>query len=98
MKPGVILVNVARGAVADEAALADALESGHLGGLGVDVYSQEPLPETHPLYAVRNHPNICLTPHMAWAAVEARQRCIDEIRENIQAFQAGKTRNRVDLQ
>lgn len=97
MKPGVILVNVARGAVTDEAALAAALESGQIGGLGVDVYSQEPFPEDHPLYCVRNHPNICLTPHMAWAAVEARQRCIDEIRENILSFQAGSHRNRVDL-
>ncbi|MBR7184028.1 MAG: hydroxyacid dehydrogenase, partial [Clostridia bacterium] len=78
MKPGVILVNVARGAVADEAALADALREGHIGGLGVDVYSVEPMPADHPLYAVRELPNVCLTPHMAWGAVEARQRCIGE--------------------
>lgn len=97
MKPGVILVNVARGAVTDEAALADALREGRLGGLGVDVYSQEPFPEDHPLYAVREHPNILLTPHMAWAAAEARQRCIDEIGENISAFLEGGQRNRVDL-
>lgn len=97
MKPGAILVNVARGAVADEAALAEAVLSGHLGGLGVDVYSAEPLPEEHPLYAVRDLPNVCLTPHMAWGALEARQRCIDEIAENIRAFQSNLTRNRVDL-
>lgn len=96
MKPGAILVNVARGAVTDEAALANALQSGHLGGLGIDVYSQEPFPEDHPLYALREHPNICLTPHMAWAALEARQRCIDEIAQNIQSFLAGEDRNRVD--
>lgn len=96
MRPGAILVNVARGAVTDEAALADALQSGHLGGLGIDVYSQEPFPEDHPLYALREHPDICLTPHMAWAALEARQRCIDEIARNIQGFLAGEARNRVD--
>lgn len=97
MKPGVILVNVARGAVADEAALADALREGHIGGLGVDVYSVEPMPADHPLYAVRELPNVCLTPHMAWGAVEARQRCIGEMGENIRAFFAGEIRCRVDL-
>lgn len=97
LKPGVILVNVARGAITDEAALAEALVEGRLGGLGIDVYSQEPFPEDHPIYAVREHPDICLTPHMAWAAVEARQRCIDEIGENIRAFLAGERRNRVDV-
>lgn len=97
LKPGAIVVNVARGAITDEAALADALRTGRLGGLGIDVYSQEPFPEDHPLYAVREHPNICLTPHMAWAAVEARQRCIDEIAENIRAFLSGEERYRVEL-
>lgn len=97
MKPGAILVNVARGAVADEQALADALRSGHLGGLGIDVYSTEPFPESHPFYPLRSHPNICLTPHMAWAALEARQRCIDQIGENIRSFLQGQTRSRVDL-
>ncbi len=97
MKPGVILVNVARGAVADEAALADAIRSGHIGGLGIDVYAKEPLPEDHPLYAVRQMPNVCFTPHMAWGAVEARQRCIEEMAENIRAFYAGEIRCRVDL-
>lgn len=96
MKPGVIVVNVARGAVADEAALADAVRTGQIGGLGVDVYSAEPLPADHPLYAVRELPNVCFTPHMAWGAVEARQRCIDEIAENIRAFFAGECRCRVD--
>lgn len=97
MKPGVILVNVARGAVADEAALADAVRAGQIGGLGVDVYSAEPLPADHPLYAVRTLPNVCLTPHMAWGAVEARQRCIGEMAENISACFAGRVRCRVDI-
>ncbi len=96
MKPGAIFVNVARGAVADEAALADAVREGHLGGIGIDVYTEEPFSETHPLYAVRDLPNVLLTPHMAWGAKEARQRCLDEIAENIRAYFAGERRFRVD--
>ncbi len=96
MKPGAIFVNVARGAVADEAALADAVREGHLGGIGIDVYTEEPFSAAHPLYAVRDLPNVCLTPHMAWGAVEARQRCIDEIAQNIRACFAGERRFRVD--
>ena len=97
MKSDAILVNVARGAVIDEQALADAVRDGRLGGIGVDVYSVEPMPVDHPLYAVREMPNVCLTPHMAWGAVEARQRCIDEMAENIRAFYAGEIRCRVDV-
>ena len=96
MKPGAIFVNVARGAVADETALADAVRAGRLGGLGIDVYSAEPMPAEHPLYAVRALPNVCFTPHMAWGAVEARQRCIGEMAENIRAYFAGTRRCRVD--
>ena len=97
MKRGAILVNVARGAVTDEAALAEAVKSGHLGGIGVDVYSKEPMPLDHPFYAIKELPNVCLTPHMAWSAKEARERCIAEIVKNIRAFENGETRNRVDL-
>lgn len=97
MKSGAILLNVARGAVTDEAAVAEAVRSGHLGGIGIDVYSTEPFPETHPFYAIKDLPNVCLTPHMAWSAKEARERCIAEICENIAAFTRGESRNRVDL-
>lgn len=95
MKDGVIFVNAARGAVADEEALADAVRTGKLGGLGCDVYANEPFGETHPYYAIRNHPSVCLTPHMAWGAIEARQRCMDEIGENILSFQEGGRRCRI---
>lgn len=97
MKWGAILINVARGAVTDEKAVADAVESGHLGGIGIDVYSAEPLGETHPFYAIRHRPNVCLTPHMAWSAKEARERCLSEIVKNMEAFYRGEIRNRVDL-
>ena len=95
MKDGIILVNVARGAVTDERAVADAVLSGKIGGFGCDVYSSEPFGKEHPFYALLHHPHVCLTPHMAWGAAEARQRCMDEIGENIRAFQCGEQRNRV---
>ena len=96
MKPDAVLINVARGAVTDEKALADAILSGRLGGLGVDVYSAEPFPAEHPFTALCGLDNVCLTPHMAWGAYEARARCLAEVAENIAAFQKGEKRNRVD--
>lgn len=96
LKRDCIFINVARGAVADEAALAAAVRAGRLGGLGVDVYSREPFPEEHPFYAVRDLPNVCFTPHMAWGALETRQRCLREIVENIRAFARGERRCRVE--
>ena len=96
MKPGVILINTARGAVTDERAVADALESGKIGGLGCDVYSSEPMPQDHPFYKLRALDNVCLTPHNGWGAYEARVRCIDEMAENIASFLKGERRNRVD--
>ena len=95
MKKNVILINVARGAVLDEAAVAESIEEGHIGFFGCDVYSVEPMPQTHPLYRVRDRENVCLTPHIAWGAFEARQRCMQEIEANIQAFLREETRNRI---
>lgn len=96
MKPGAIFINVARGAVADEAALAEAVRDGKLGGLGVDVYTAEPFPQTHPYSRILHLPNVCLTPHMAWGAREARDRCLAMVAENICAFRQGEKRNRVE--
>ena len=95
MKNDVIFVNVSRGAVTDEAALADAIESGKIGGLGIDVYSSEPFEKTHPFYRILDRENVCLTPHMAWGAREARNRCISEISKNIKSFFSGENRNRI---
>lgn len=97
MKPSAILVNVARGAITDEQALADAIAEERLGGLGVDVFSTEPMPADHPFSAIAHRENVCLTPHMAWGAHEARVRCMQEIAENIKSFAEGGIRNRVDL-
>lgn len=95
MKPDAILINVARGAVMDEQAVADAVESGHLGGLGVDVYTSEPFREGHPFSRLLERDNVCLTPHMAWGSAEARQRCLGVICDNIRAFREGQRQNRI---
>ena len=97
MKKDIVLVNASRGAITDEAAIAKALSEGRIGGFGTDVYSAEPFPEDHPLYAVKDNPNVLLTPHMMWGASEARERCLAEIVLNINSFLQGETRNRVDL-
>jgi len=96
LKKNAVVINVARGAVTDEAALAQAILEGRIGGLGVDVYSAEPMGEDHPFQAVRHLPNVCLTPHMAWGAYETRMRLLDEVAQNIRAYLAGERRNRVD--
>lgn len=95
MKDGAVLINVARGAVTDEEAVAAAVESGKLGGLGVDVYSVEPFRDNHPFYRLLDRDNVCLTPHMAWGAAEARARCLAVIKQNITVFFAGGTQNRI---
>lgn len=96
IQPGAILVNVARGAIADEAALVEAVEDGILAGLGVDVFTAEPFPEDHPYSRLYDNPNVILTPHCAWGSQEARNRCIREVAGNIAAFRDGLPRNRVD--
>lgn len=96
MKKNVIIVNVARGAVTDEAAIACAIKEKRIGAFGSDVFSTEPFGEDHPFTQIMNMPNVCLTPHMAWGAFEARTRCLDEICKNITSFNAGEKRNRVD--
>ena len=96
LKKDAIVINVARGAVTDEAALADAILEERIGGLGVDVYSVEPFPKEHPFTAILDRPNVALTPHMAWGGYETRVRLLDEIAENIRAYLRGERRNRVD--
>ena len=95
MKPTVIFYNAARGAVTDEAAVSDAILDKKIGAFGCDVYSVEPFPIEHPMNRIASLPNVCLTPHMAWASYEARNLCIDEVIENIAAFKNGKKRNSV---
>ena len=95
MKDGAVLINVARGDVTDEIAVADAIESGKLSGFGADVYSQEPFGQNHPFARIMDRPNVLLTPHMAWGAYESRRRVVAEMAENIKAFERGIERNRI---
>lgn len=94
MKPDAVLINTARGALVDERALAEALRAGRLGGAGIDVLSQEPPVDGNPLLEP-GVPNLIVTPHIAWASREARQRVVHELAANIAAFRKGETRNRV---
>ncbi len=96
LKHSAVVINVARGAVTDEGALAEAIINRRIGGLGVDVYSVEPMAEEHPFTQIRTFPNVCLTPHMAWGAYETRIRLLDEMADNILDFLAGGRRNRID--
>ena len=96
MKNTAIVINVARGAVTDEVALAEAVKSGRIAGLGVDVFSQEPFGPEHPFNGILELPNVCLTPHTAWGALETRNRCIAMVAENISAFCQGERKNRVE--
>lgn len=93
MKAGCILLNTARGPLLDEQAVADALISGKLRGAAVDVVSAEPILESNPLLQA---PNCIITPHMAWAPVESRQRILDCTVRTIADFLAGKPQNVVN--
>ena len=95
MKPTAILINAARGGIVDERALVNALQRGEIAAAGFDVLSEEPPRNGNPLLDY-DKPNLIVTPHMAWGAVESRQRLIDLVAENIIAFQNGETRNRVE--
>ncbi|MGD8933218.1 MAG: 2-hydroxyacid dehydrogenase [Gammaproteobacteria bacterium] len=94
MKKDAVLINAARGGLVDEAALIEALLQEKLGGAAVDVIEVEPPPDNYPLLEV-SLPNLIVTPHVAWASRESRQRLLDEIALNIEAFKAGQIRNRV---
>jgi glycerate dehydrogenase len=95
MKPDALLINTARGGLVDAAALALALREGRLGGAGIDVLAREPPVDGNPLLDPEI-PNLIVTPHVAWGAREARQRCLAEMAANIREFQGGRRRNRLD--
>jgi glycerate dehydrogenase len=94
MKPEAILVNTARGALVDLDALVAALKGGDLGGAAIDVLPQEPPLNGSPLFEP-GIPNLIVTPHIAWAAFEARQRAVDELALNVEDFLRGGRRGRV---
>lgn len=97
MKKTAILLNVARGRVVDNRALYQALVDGEIAAAGLDVVESEPLELSNPLAGLKDSNRLIITPHLAWASVEARTRCVWEAHENIAAFLRGESRNVVNL-
>lgn len=93
MKDGVILINNSRGALVDEEALAEALNSGKIYGAGLDTVRDEPIAQDNPLLKARN---CYITPHISWTAVEGRQRLATYAVENVAAFLRGQPKNIVN--
>ncbi len=94
MRRDALLINTARGGIVDEGALLHALQTGRIAGAAMDVLSEEPPRHGNPLLEA-SMPNLVITPHIAWASINSRQRLIDEITRNIQAWLAGSARNLV---
>ena len=94
MKSSAILLNLARGGIVDETALARALHENRIAGAGLDVLGTEPPRNGNPLLELA-HPNCIVTPHVAWASQQAMTRLAEEIVLNIEAFYDGESRNRV---
>lgn len=93
MKPTAILINVARGPIVNERDLVTALNKGMIAGAGLDVISVEPMQADNPLLEIQDSTKLIVTPHIAWATGEARQRVADETYLNIEAFLKGEKRN-----
>lgn len=93
MKKSAVLLNLGRGPIINEHALAKALKEDWITAAGLDVLSAEPMSPTNPLIDIQDSCKLIITPHIAWATVEARQRVTDEVYKNILAFQNGEERN-----
>lgn len=93
MKKNAILLNLGRGPIVNEQALVDAINNHEIAGVGLDVFTTEPLPLSSPLLKVEEKNRMVFTPHIAWASVEARTRLVQEVYLNIEAFLNGKERN-----
>lgn len=96
MKNSSILVNMGRGPIVVEEDLARAIDENKIRGAALDVFEVEPIKINSPLLTMKNKDKIILSPHIAWASVEARERLFNEVIENIIAFYNGEIRNRVD--
>lgn len=96
MKREAVLINMGRGPIVVERDLAKAIDSEEIRGASLDVFEIEPIKEDSYLLSVKNKNRLILSPHIAWASVEARERLFNEVVENIKAFYRGEERNRVD--
>ncbi len=96
MKKTAVLVNVARGPVVNNTDLYDALMNGEIMAAGLDVLEKEPLQLSNPLSKIKDSNKLIITPHLAWASVEARFRCVNEAYLNAKAFLSGEPRNIVN--
>lgn len=93
MKKSAYFINVGRGPIVVEEDLARALEEGQIRAAGLDVLCTEPINEDNPLLKIRDSGKLIITPHVAWATSEARQRCVDVVAENIRAYLRGEAKN-----
>lgn len=96
MKRSAILINVARGPVVNDEALYTALKENYIAAAGLDVTGTEPMKSSNPLSTIMDSNRLIITPHMAWASIEARTRCVSETCKNIEAFLRGEDRNIVN--
>ena len=96
MKKSAVLINVARGPVVNNADLYTALVEEEIAGAGLDVVEKEPIAVDNPLNKIKDSGKLIITPHIGWASVEARTRCVDEAYKNVEAFLKGESRNVVN--
>lgn len=96
MKKTAILINVARGPVVNDEDLYTALTENYIAAAGLDVTSTEPMKSSNPLSTIMDSNQLIITPHLAWASIEARTRCVSETCKNIEAFLRGEDRNIVN--
>ncbi len=97
MKSTAILVNMGRGPIVVEKDLARAIDEERIRGAALDVFEVEPIAQDNPLISLKNKDRLVLSPHIAWASIESRERLFNEVIENIKAFYKNENRNRVDL-
>lgn len=95
IKKTAVLLNLGRGNIIREEALLNALETGEIAGAGLDVISAEPMLPDNPLLKIKDSTKLIITPHIAWATVEARRRCLYEVYENMVSYLRGEERNRI---
>ncbi|MDY6012238.1 D-2-hydroxyacid dehydrogenase [Clostridium sp.] len=96
MKKEAVIVNMGRGPIIVDEDLAKAIDEEKISGAALDVFSVEPIQKENPLLSVKNKDRLVLTPHIAWASIEARNRLFNDLLENIRAYNKGEKRNRVE--